>query len=77
MQATARKVSPSTIIDSAPALDDITQSHLTNHSMPTSLNEQARVSALGSETATQKPAILKAKKENDLARLLAAYGDCV
>lgn len=73
MQASARKVSPSTIIDSAATLDDLTQNHLTNHSP----HEQARASAFGSETATQKPAILKAKKENNLARLLAAYGDCV
>ncbi|HYN54824.1 MAG TPA: hypothetical protein VES38_08975 [Methylotenera sp.] len=75
MQATARKVSPSTIVDSEPTLD-ITQNHLT-HSIPTSPHEQAKVSAFGSKTATQKPAILKAKKENNLARLLAAYGDCV
>lgn len=77
MQASARKVLSSAITDSEPTVSNSPQNHPINKPTTTSSHEQAKLAAVYSKTATQKPAILKAKKENDLARLLAAYGDCV
>ncbi len=77
MQTSAHKVSSSTIINSETITDDITQHHLTNKITPTLSHEQSKVSAICSKSITQKPATPKATKENELSRLLTAYGDCV
>ena len=62
MQATARKVSS----------DDLSQDNLTNKSTSVSPHEQSKLASIDSKAITSKTT-----KENDLSRLLAAYGDCV
>lgn len=74
MLAAARKVLPSTF-DLQLTHDDITTNHQ-NNSTPTSLHDQAKATVHSSKTVAKIPAVFKTT-ENDLARLLSAYGDCV
>lgn len=78
MQVAARKASSSAVIVSEPNIADISQNTLNNQSISTSLSPQtktSKVSVIGAKNSIPKPAEIT--KENDLARLLAAYGDCV
>jgi hypothetical protein len=78
MQVAARKASSSAVIVSETNIADISQNTLNNQSISTSPSLQtktSKVSVIGTKSALTKP--VEITKENDLARLLAAYGDCV
>ena len=78
MQVVARKTSTSAVIVSETHISDIsqkTQSNPLTSTAPSLQTKTSKITVIGSKILISKPAEIT--KENDLARLLAAYGDCV
>lgn len=78
MQVAARKAPSSTIISPESDIFDVSQNTTNNSPVSTSPPlplKTSKVTDISAKNPNTKP--VETAKENDLARLLAAYGDCV